>query len=281
MSPANAAYHKRWKLDHERGLKRLVPAGPVVAHVAELEAAGFSRRSVAAAAGTSSSGVYNLMTGRSATMQSRIAAQLMAVTPASIMARRDADGFVLAIGARRRIRALLALGWTHAHITAAAGGPLSAVTLNQTGEWITRATHDAYRAAYAELSMRPGPSAKTRGRAAKAGYAPPLAWDDDALDDPTAPEPARSAASARPSATERLDEWLELVRGGEEPARAAARAGYTAVDGIDAVRDHATRVGHTAVLNWLDVRLTVLPGRDAVADAAVARFRARRAKAAA
>jgi hypothetical protein len=45
--------------------------------------------------------------------------------------------------------------------------------------------------------MRPGPSHRTRARARALGYAPPLAWDDDAIDDPSAqPCPGNHAAGS-------------------------------------------------------------------------------------
>ncbi|WP_329123945.1 hypothetical protein [Streptomyces sp. NBC_01353] len=46
------------------------------------------------------------------------------------------------------------------------------------------AADDGIRAAYEALSMRTGTSAKTRLRAQRSGWAPPLAWDDDTIDDP-------------------------------------------------------------------------------------------------
>ncbi|WP_295694431.1 hypothetical protein, partial [Lapillicoccus sp.] len=42
------------------------------------------------------------------------------------------------------------------------------------------------RQVYDRLSMTPGPSPTARARAAARGYAPPLAWDDDTIDDPRA-----------------------------------------------------------------------------------------------
>src|SRR5690606_16440082 len=62
---------------------------------------------------------------------------------------------------RRRIRALLALGWPHPELHARSGVRTS-VTLNQAGEWVTRATADAITALYNDLAMTPGPSARTR-----------------------------------------------------------------------------------------------------------------------
>lgn len=96
-------------------------------------------------------------------------------------------------GTRRRIQALQALGWTTAHI-AEAGGFVSEAAVQKvvtdSTSWVFRTTVNRAARAYASLSMRPGPSRIGAARAARAGWPPPLAWDDDTIDDPTA-EPYR------------------------------------------------------------------------------------------
>lgn len=107
-------------------------------------------------------------------------------TSGGYTAHKKADEtFVPRIGAARRIEALLALGWTHAHMRATSGVN-TAVVLHQDGEWITVRNHARIVAMYDELSMTLGPSARTRGRVAKLGYAPPLAWDEEQIDNPKA-----------------------------------------------------------------------------------------------
>jgi hypothetical protein len=115
---------------------------------------------------------------------------VLAVTADSVIGRANGLGFVPKLGAVRRIQALLAVGHRHEDITAAmltanpAVGTRSQMVLHQRGIWIARDTRDAVCAAYDQLAMVPGLSGKTRRLAAKYGYAPPLAWDDDSLDDP-------------------------------------------------------------------------------------------------
>lgn len=92
------------------------------------------------------------------------------------------------IGTRRRIQALQALGWSRAEIArrmgyGGQGGELRAIMA--TSSTVNRATAAKVEAVYAELSMtRPTGqgAARARTRAARHGYAPPLAWDD--IDDP-------------------------------------------------------------------------------------------------
>jgi len=104
---------------------------------------------------------------------------------------------VPAIGAQRRIEALMALGWSSAPIAEAAGfahrNSVLRILRGQKGKpctWLERKTHDAISRAYDELSMKLPPSTaavnRSRAWAARLGYLPPLAWDEGALDDPNA-----------------------------------------------------------------------------------------------
>lgn len=93
---------------------------------------------------------------------------------------------ISAAGTRRRIEALEALGWTGAQIAAAAGLHARRPGAILGFDRVTTTTADAIERAYDLLSMRIGPSVKTRARAAAKGWAPPLAWDDDEIDDPDA-----------------------------------------------------------------------------------------------
>ncbi|NCT90234.1 hypothetical protein GXB85_04600 [Cellulomonas sp. APG4] len=188
MSASAPAYYKRYRLDVAQGVDRsYVDVTVVRAHLHRLLAAGMTRRGIAIAAGVSPTTVGRVLDGHYAACQRAAATRLLAVTPERLLTRPDPDGFVPAVGARRRIAALLALGWRHADIEQhMPTRHRSSVVLNQAGQWITRQTHDAVTTAYDALSMRPGPSAATRARAARRGYAPPLAWDDDTIDDPAA-----------------------------------------------------------------------------------------------
>lgn len=89
---------------------------------------------------------------------------------------------VPSLGARRRIEALQALGWSRQRIAEEAGwtssGALRYVTRSET---MTRATHDRIADAYERLCMKyPDTQGAARARtwAKRHGHAPPLAWDD-------------------------------------------------------------------------------------------------------
>jgi AraC-like DNA-binding protein len=247
---------KRWHYERAHGLTRTTQAAPVAAHLQELLNAGWSLRSIADAADYSPSSVHRIVIGVQQRIRNDIAARLAAVDGAAILARQNSLGFVRNLGARRRIQALLAIGWRHEEITATMlqtqpeCGTRSQMVLHQRGNWIARRTHDAVAAAYDQLSMTPGPSAKTRRLAAKYGYAPPLAWDDASIDDPDA-QPDRGADDQAV-----LDEVLieRLIAG---YARAEPKAGVRpAPEVVEAVvrlhtrglsdREIGDRIGYTA-----------------------------------
>lgn len=181
---AYAKWSKHWRLDNARGIARLIDATGVQAHIAQLRGLGMSRGSIASAAGISRTTLHNVEHNR--LVQTSTARKILAVRgPVWSPADAADETFVPRLGAARRIEALLALGWTHAHMRASSGVN-TAVVLHQEGEWITVRNHARIAAMYDDLSMTPGPSARTRGRAAKLGYAPPLAWDEGEIDKPNA-----------------------------------------------------------------------------------------------
>lgn len=119
---------------------------------------------------------------------------------------------VSVVGTARRVRALWAIGHNSATIGAVAG--MSADQVHQTTRrplWVSLATAEAVKRAYDALSMTPGTSEETRGRAQRAGYPPPLAWDDESIDDPTV-SPRRGRLQAH-----RGIDWVAVERacGGE------------------------------------------------------------------
>lgn len=93
---------------------------------------------------------------------------------------------VPAVGTRRRIQALRALGHSRAEIARAAGyADGDSYEYAMHAETITAATAAKIAAAYETLSMRLGSGPKAnrlRVLAARKGWAPPLAWDN--IDNP-------------------------------------------------------------------------------------------------
>lgn len=87
----------------------------------------------------------------------------------------------------RRVHALQANGWSLRHIATELGIPKAAVWRKMmTRPGITLRTDQKMRETFDRLSLVPGPSSSARIRALSKGYAPPLAWDDETIDDPNA-----------------------------------------------------------------------------------------------
>jgi hypothetical protein len=103
---------------------------------------------------------------------------------------------VPAIGAQRRLQALMRLGWSSHRIAKEAGLPhrnhVWRIINGQKGRptgWIRRDTDAWVREVYDRLSMKIPTGHyvnRTRAYAERAGWAPPLAWDEGAIDDPDA-----------------------------------------------------------------------------------------------
>jgi len=151
------------------------------------------------------------------------------------------DGMLGAHGPRRRLRALARVGYSLDALHQRSGLPMMTLSVIRSGRVATvRAdTHRVVRELYDALSMTPGASETTRTTAWRAGWASPLAWDDDTIDDPAA-EPNTGA----PARHLDLDEWMFLVRSGEPAAAAARRCGVT----VSAVDRAARRLGRSDVI---------------------------------
>ncbi|MFC8295375.1 hypothetical protein [Streptomyces sp. NPDC057250] len=89
-------------------------------------------------------------------------------------------------GLLRRLRALCTAGWTLKNIGAAGGISTKTLTAFAGRPRSTPALRGAILAAWEELSHQPGPSPTARQRAQVKGWAPPLAWDNETIDDPAA-----------------------------------------------------------------------------------------------
>jgi DNA-binding Xre family transcriptional regulator len=87
-------------------------------------------------------------------------------------------------GTARRIRALAALGWPLDDLGTRLGMSGRNMTRLTTQARVHRDTAAKVAALYNELSMTPGPSPRSRRLAKAKGWPPPLAFDDETIDDP-------------------------------------------------------------------------------------------------
>lgn len=178
-----------------RETTNMVDPGPAREHVRALQAAGMGWRTVARAAGVSQ-GTMSRLLGYDPKGLSRIrrptAARILAVTPAL-----EPSALVDGTGTRRRLQALVAAGWPQAHLAARLGWDPANFNVLISGSLYPRVQHDtaqAVRELYDALwnvapDCAPGFARRARGVAERRGWAPPLAWDDDTIDDPAAGAP--------------------------------------------------------------------------------------------
>jgi hypothetical protein len=134
-------------------------------------------------------------------------------------------------GYRRRLQALQALGWTLQAIADRMGEPSTShicYAANRSRK-VTRKRDQAMRAVYEELSMTLGPSDRARAHAERQGWPPPLAWDDDTIDDPAAIP--STGNKERYDQAELLVE-LEHLIGTDHPHRIAYRLDYRSPDNL-------------------------------------------------
>lgn len=196
-------YRKKWKIDNIRGVKRIVDPGNAQAHVKALvRDHGVSLRGIAEAAGVSPFIISHLNRDIKQGLHRDTEKAIMAVTAESVLARPNGEGFVPNIGGRRRIQALMAMGWRHQDLTPLLGINTANI-VHQQGEWFTKRKHDAIKELYDRLWNQRGPATTLSiNRIVKAGYAPPLAWDDETIDDPNAVPDLGTKVSERGRPTE-------------------------------------------------------------------------------
>lgn len=204
---ANSNYAADLSRQTAYGRSNFVDAEPVRDHVRALMAGGMGRRTISERSGISQSVILKLLYGRkrpdgahqppSRRVRVDVAQKLTAVH------LELADGALIdATGTVRRIRALIALGWSQAALARRLGiTPQNFWFPSAVRPSVLVSTARAVRELYDELSMQLPPEhtpaqrgAASRARAyAKARrWALPLSWDEDKIDDPAAPKPKRA-----------------------------------------------------------------------------------------
>lgn len=221
--------------EHERSRAHLygrwthrTDAGPARQRLLDLQAAGVSYKQVSRITGVSATTLATLLYGRHDRRGGAIPKTIGTEQSNKILAFLP-DPFLLsdrarvdATGTHRRVQALVCLGWSLSKIG-------SEVTVAPNNFWkmmhadqVRAATARAVRDLYEQLWNTAPPATNQRERisvsrskryAADRGWLPPLAWDDDTIDDPTA---------ERMTITDRgteLDEIaIERAMGGDPPA---------------------------------------------------------------
>lgn len=174
-----------------------VDAEPVKQHLDYLLAHGIGTPQIAKLTGVSSRTLQGIRQQRHPKMQKRLVAAVLGVRPC--IENMAPGAFIPARGARRRIQALVAVGWTQTAIADMLGQPIQAVNhiLRMPEDMkITVRTHREVADLYEKVShLVPANDGAARYGYIRAvrmgqreGWVPPLAWDD--IDtDPKPPTP--------------------------------------------------------------------------------------------
>lgn len=133
-------------------------------------------------------------------------------------------------GTRRRLQALTVMGWSPPELALRLGmNEQSVLRLrnSSTARRVLPATYGAVRDLYDQLWNRRSPglhSQRLTNLALRKGWHPPLAWDDDEIDNPAAKphEPGNGTWDHKPCGT--LAAYRRHLRAGEKPCAACAAA---------------------------------------------------------
>lgn len=216
-----------------------VPIEHVREHVEDLRAHGLGTRRLAEISGVSARLIQAIVTGTRGprdgeqhTVNRKAAAALMKVRPSAALVAPSR--LIDATGTRRRLQALLTIGWSRAELARQAGLTPTATGRLMLADSCTihsaRKVHTLYEELWDQAPpTTTGPQRQTAARAradARArGWVSPMSWDDDTIDDPTVVP--STIEDARVPAMERLDELLFLARAGTALPDAARRVGYS------------------------------------------------------
>ncbi|MEU2013059.1 hypothetical protein [Nocardia sp. NPDC019302] len=171
----------------------LVPAAPVRAHIAELQATGMSRGQIYRLADIPRTTFYALLYGRDGEQPTTHAVKTTADAVLSVRVPRSVAELIAvsmdrdpvpAIGARRRLQALVANGWRMSYlaeeldITRQAFHPLI-----HRKERVRLFRHRQIADLFARLQLDPGPSDEARAYAQKQKWPLPFQWDEEEIDE--------------------------------------------------------------------------------------------------
>lgn len=224
---------ERWGVEQPKR----VHAEPVRQHVRALMAAGIGWERIARLAGVSRGTVGGLLYGNitsgrppSRHITSDAARKLLALQANGAVA----DGrHIDATGTHRRLQSLMAVGWTGSEIMRRLGrAPRNFPNLLNRRQ-VEAATARAVIDLYDQLWDQPPPASngaerwaadQARGKAAAHGWPPPVAWDDDTIDDPAAKPDLGGHADRNTVLLENSD---EIVEQGHTFEQAAERLGVS------------------------------------------------------
>ncbi|MFJ6069012.1 hypothetical protein ACIQHU_38985 [Streptomyces tendae] len=179
--------------------KPWVDAEPVRVHIRHLQSCAMGLRTIAAQAGVDRKRLQSVLSGRTERgtgpqerVRPELAAAVLAVEPT--LENLAPSTPVSPVGTRRRIRALVAMGWPQQYLAEHLGMRPGNFSMMLNREYVlvsrvlqVRAMYDAlWRVDPSESGATSAGIVRARKHASDRGWAPVGAWDDDTIDDPEA-----------------------------------------------------------------------------------------------
>lgn len=222
-----AAYNRNRRQlndDRARGITATVPADEAADWARNLILHGMPPKDIAARAGIYDKTITGLVAGRCERIYRDTADAILGVPLPPDGYQSDTEGLLTALGARRRLRALTARGFTLPVLAAEVGvTPETIGSIRQNRRTYVRiSVHQAIAAAYERLACgdpvergaSPGGATRARKWAAKGNWPDPTWWEDyGGLDDPDAPETATENPTPRYLTLAEDGLWLERTQG--------------------------------------------------------------------
>lgn len=201
--------------------KGLVDATECKAHVSALRKMGYSMRRIAAESGLDTDTLTNLGEWHPGSRVRLSTHEKIMRIPLPAQVVNGGSQALPNVGTRRRLQALVAAGYSNEFIAAEFG--ISAVNV---GQWLRRdyvsaETLDRVRELFNRLQLVPGPSDHARRRAQRLGWQPPLAWDEEDIDNPSA-KPCQQSSLSMDEFLVQYEKWRARGYGN---ARIAAELG--------------------------------------------------------
>jgi hypothetical protein len=223
---AGRKYRLRLGYDRVNGTRRRIDNTQPRVHVEQLVARGWTHEQIAAAAGLSAGSIHDLYTSRYKTITRASAEAILNVR--LDQAPPIPRGLVDATGTRRRLQALMALGYTLPDIAGRVDVGVSSLQQTTNGRWtsIRSTTATKVERVYRQLSILPAPQSRfaeqARNQALNQGWYGPMAWAD--IDNPRCvPEPCEPPAPGHVHA----DDVTELAGRGFDDAEIGRRLGVS------------------------------------------------------
>jgi hypothetical protein len=159
---------------------------PLQKHLQMLARCGIGAVQLAQLTGLSDRTYWRVMGGYR--VQRRTATRILSVKPDM---RNAAPGaWIDATGTRRRLQALIAMGWSQTALRPLLGLAEGTIENIHTQKTVRVKTARIVAGLYDRLWDKPAPAGRNRdcalGMARRRGFVLPLAWDDDEIDDPAA-----------------------------------------------------------------------------------------------